>query len=385
MSSRILVVDDEPHILASLQRSLRRDFTVDVAPGGAEALRMLDARDPYCVIVADMQMPGMNGVQLLATAAERHPDTVRLMLTGNADQRTAVDAVNSARIFRFLNKPCTPEVLIEAIRGAVHQYRLIAAEHELLEGTLHGAVTALTEVLSMVDPVSLGLGHELRDKMRLFLKSLKRPAHWEYEMAALLSQIGCVAIPQSVLKRTREGHGLTDAEKAMLGRIPQTGAELLAPIPRMEGVARSILYQRKRFDGGGVPIDGISGEAIPLASRILKVLVDLHELHARGMVPPGHEFACLRKREGAYDPQVLEALALCFGERPATRSPAGAEPLFIPVRELVPNHVLVSDVESADGTLLVAAGRTLTPILIEKIRNFSTLVGVREPIGVQAD
>jgi response regulator RpfG family c-di-GMP phosphodiesterase len=385
MNARILCVDDEPNVLAAFQRSLRRHFIVDVAASGDEALRLMDAGHGYCVIVADMQMPDMNGAQLLATTAERHPDVVRVMITGNADQRTAVEAVNSGRIFRFLNKPCPAEALAEAIREAIKQHRLIVAERELLEGTLHGAINALNEVLSMVDPVSFGLGKALQEKMRRFIKTLNRPSHWEYEVAALLSQIGHVAIPQSVVKRARAGHGLTDSEKAMLVRVPQTGADLLAPIPRLEGVALAIRYQRKHFDGSGLPEDDVAGEGIPLAARILKILIDLHDIQDRGVVPVGQEFVALDKRQGHYDPRVLKALALCFDARPPGRDRKTVETRPVMACDLHPNQVLGTDVRTIDGTLLVPAGQTLTPILVEKIRNFATLMGVREPIGIELE
>ncbi|MDH3748454.1 MAG: response regulator [Gammaproteobacteria bacterium] len=108
MSNKILFVDDEPNVLQSIRRSLRKQFDLDTAEGGEEALRMLKANGTYAVIVSDMRMPGMNGVELLSQARKDSPDTVRMMLTGNADQQTAVDAVNHGDIFRFLNKPCEP-------------------------------------------------------------------------------------------------------------------------------------------------------------------------------------------------------------------------------------------------------------------------------------
>ena len=88
MSEKILFVDDEPNVLQSIQRQLRKRFDMVTAEGGEEALRILKEQGPFAVIVSDMRMPGMNGVELLAQAKDLHPDTVRLMLTGNADQET---------------------------------------------------------------------------------------------------------------------------------------------------------------------------------------------------------------------------------------------------------------------------------------------------------
>src|SRR5580658_8834276 len=81
MSTEILFVDDDPVILAAFQRSLRKDFKVDTAEGGAAALALIHSRSPYAVVVADMRMPGMNGVEFLVELERASPDTVRMMLT----------------------------------------------------------------------------------------------------------------------------------------------------------------------------------------------------------------------------------------------------------------------------------------------------------------
>src|SRR5689334_4738053 len=109
MSSKIVCVDGEESVLAGLQRSLRREFTVEIAGGRAAGLAATAADGPYAVVMADMQMPGLNGVEFLKQVEVKAPDAIRIMLTGNADQKTAVDAVNDGHVFRFLTKPCSPE------------------------------------------------------------------------------------------------------------------------------------------------------------------------------------------------------------------------------------------------------------------------------------
>ncbi len=123
MSGKVLVVDDDPRILESYQRVLRKRFSLDTAASGREALEMVSRYGPYAVVVSDMRMPEMSGLDLLMRIREQAPDTVRIMLTGNADQQTAVDAVNRGNVFRFLHKPCSPEVMVEAVEQALEYYR----------------------------------------------------------------------------------------------------------------------------------------------------------------------------------------------------------------------------------------------------------------------
>ena len=149
---RILFVDDDPNILSAYKRNLRHRFSIDTAPNGDAGLDLVNEKRPYAVVVADMQMPGMNGIEFLKRVVEKTPDTVRLMLTGNADQKTASDAVNHGHVFSFLSKPCPSQSLEVALDNALRQYNLIRAEKELLEETLNGAVKVLTDILAVVDP-----------------------------------------------------------------------------------------------------------------------------------------------------------------------------------------------------------------------------------------
>jgi response regulator RpfG family c-di-GMP phosphodiesterase len=249
MSQKILLVDDDPKLLAGVVRNLRLKFNLVTAASGEAGLAQMTTAGPFAVIVADMQMPGMNGVQLLTEAQRRYPETVRIMLTGNADQLTAAEAVNSGQILKFLTKPCPPETLALALHAGLKQYRLITAERELLEKTLNGSVKVLADVLSAVDPVSFGRGEVLCNYMRAYVQARSMENPWEFEIAALLSPIGMVTVPAAIIERFRAGQKLTRTEKEVIEHAPKTGADLLVNIPRLESVARMVLYQQKHYDG----------------------------------------------------------------------------------------------------------------------------------------
>jgi CheY-like chemotaxis protein len=92
MKDKVLLVDDEAMVLAGLKRQLRNKFSIDTALSGEEALKQVQQKGPYAVIVSDYMMPGMNGVEFLAHVKKTNPDTVRMMLTGTADMPTAIRA-----------------------------------------------------------------------------------------------------------------------------------------------------------------------------------------------------------------------------------------------------------------------------------------------------
>ena len=102
---KILCVDDEPNILSALRRMfMLAGFVVEEATSGAQALQKLEQNE-FHLVLSDMQMPEMNGAELLAQVRQRWPKVMRLMLTGTSDLKTAISAINEGEIYRYLTKP----------------------------------------------------------------------------------------------------------------------------------------------------------------------------------------------------------------------------------------------------------------------------------------
>lgn len=382
MNERILFVDDDPNILEAYQRKLQRVMPVETALGGEEGLRILDERGPFAVVVADMNMPSMNGIEFLAQVKEKHPDTVRMMLTGNADTRVAIQAVNEGNIFRFLTKPCPSDVFGNALVAGLNQYRLIRAEKELLEGTVSGVVELLAEVLSWVDPEAFGRTMQLRNHVKAIATALRRKDINEILLAATLSQIGYMAIPHEILARAYAGETLSKEEQNALNAVPSLAKELVSRIPRLGEVSRIILYQNKGFDGSGYPEDSVSGNDIPMGARILKVALDLLDFEHQGK-SRGEAIGEMRKRNDAYDPRVLYAAIDSFGK--SGGNVEGTEFVDMPLRlgELRPGLTLAYHIETMDGRMLVRSGTLITDALLVRIKQFSELVSIKQPIVVR--
>jgi response regulator RpfG family c-di-GMP phosphodiesterase len=379
---KILFVDDDAHLLASFERTYRKRFSFDCVLGPEHALEKVRTSGPYAVVVADMNMPGMNGVELLTRIEALAPETVRMMLTGNADRATPVEAVNRGHVFLFLDKPCPQEILGSAIDAGLRQYRLIQAERELLEETLTGSVKALTDVLALVSPEALGLGQRLRDSMRRFAQSVESVTTWELDIASLLACIGYASVPQSVLTKIAAGDPLGLHEEAIIARTPQVGHDLLVGIPRLAGAAKIVLYQNKQFDGRGFPEDAAAGEQIPPGARMLKILRDRMELEADGVVKRAAHNA-MKSREGWYDPVLLDRCFECLDE--FLENPISSEQpvLSLAVAQLLPGQIVVSDIVGRSGLKIVGAGARLTEMMIERLQNFAQLGEVPEPVLVQ--
>ena len=115
----LLCVDDEANILSALRRLFRpHGYTVLTAGGGEEGLEIL-AREPVDLIISDMRMPVMDGARFLGEARKRHPDTVRLLLTGYADMESTIAAINSGQIARYIAKPWNDQDVLLTVREAL--------------------------------------------------------------------------------------------------------------------------------------------------------------------------------------------------------------------------------------------------------------------------
>lgn len=146
---RVLLVDDDPQLLASLALNLRRRFDVECAQSGPDALEALRKSSNTVVIISDMRMPGMNGAQFLRESRTIAADARRILLTGYSDVTSAMEAVNKGQICRFLTKPCALEELTEAINFAIADY-----ESEL---STRNAIRLATERLACQQDPATGL------------------------------------------------------------------------------------------------------------------------------------------------------------------------------------------------------------------------------------
>jgi len=375
MAEKILLVDDEPNVLQSMRRQLRKRFEITTAESGDEALAILKDKGPFAVIVSDMRMPGMNGVQLLSTVKDSFPDTVRMMLTGNADQETASDAVNAGQIFRFLTKPCSTAVLATSLALAVRQHNLLTAEKELLNKTVKGSISVMAELLSLTNAAAFSSGYRIKPMVKHIAEELELSNPWQYEVAALMSQIGCITLPGDVLHKLHAGvEVLTDDEQQMYEKHAKVGSKLIRKIPRLEKVAGMIENQLQPFvnDAGRESSD----EEMDLGAEILHAAIDYDLLRQQAVE---HQLAIkkLRKKEGVYNPKVLDILE--------KYRPKNMHTIIknISLKEIIPGMIAEENVCAKNGALLLPKGQGVTWHVIQSLINFKKQIGIIEPIVVR--
>ncbi len=376
-NKRVLFVDDDKNFLSGIQRSLFRRFDICVASSPTEGLELL-TQESFSVVISDMKMPEMTGIQFLTHIKDLYPDTVRVLYTGYADQQTAIEAVNQGEIFRFLTKPCSLELLIRVVQDAIRQYQLITSERELVEKTLLGAIDLLSQILSVKNPTAQGQAKRLKFYIHHLANALGYGDLWFYEMSAMLSRLGCLTIPASLFDRYLAEEELSDDDMSLINGHPAVAEELLLNIPRMEDVAAAVALQNLPCSEFSQGAGQQYSERVRMAAQLLHVLNEYdHQLNIRHRT-----YGSLVKKLAAnpleYHPDMVAALEQLQSMK------VQYEPVSIGAMELTMQMQLAEDIFTNTGVKLAASGQELTDFLLIGIKNYAKKIGVKEPFTVLA-
>jgi len=376
MTERVLFVDDEPNVLDGIRRQMRNRLDLETAIGAAAGLEMIEQKGPFAVVVSDMRMPEMNGARFLSKVNQIAPDTVRMVLSGQADLESTVAAVNEGHIFRFLMKPCDSEKLVAVVTSGIEQYRLVNAEKHLLENTLNATVQVLVEVLGLINPTAQRRAAQIGKYADSAIAALKPPDAWKYRLASMLSQLGCVALPPETLSKVHGGQPLNDEENKLYRSHPEVAGKLLGQIPRLEDVAGMVAGQLRTPAKELATGDTGSWNAQQLGAAILWTAVRFDQFVDEGR---SAQFAAHQIKQLA--PHLPKAITDAMLTAPVTGG-GRRESRTMAVNALGIGMILESDVLSVKGIRLVPKGVEITSSLLGRLRTIASGVGVAEPIKV---
>jgi len=321
-----VIADDEPRLRQVLVRLMSGDgFTCVEAGSGVEALEQLE-QVPAHLLLTDLRMPRMDGIELLRQSRAKYPDLAVILITAVADVDVALDCLANGAM-DYLTKPFHLEEVRARVAQALERRQLIvenrayqrdlearvAAQARRLEELFLGGVQALVQALEVKDQYTRGHSIRVSHYSSKLAKALSLPeaAIRQIELGGHVHDIGKIGVREAVLNK--EG-ALTEEEYQHIMTHPMVGWHILSPLLGDTPMALNIVRSHhERFDGRGVP-DMLSGMAIPLEARIVAVADAFDAMvsgrayrRGRFMTPEDAIAEILRHSGTQFDPELVNA------------------------------------------------------------------------------
>ncbi|RUO24480.1 two-component system response regulator [Aliidiomarina minuta] len=412
----VLIVDDEPHVLSSLQRLLRQeDYQLLLANSAAEALQIME-ETLVDVLVSDSRMPEVDGTTLLTRVQKKWPRCIRILLTGYPDIDDLIKSVNEGHLYRFIQKPWDDDevrlVLRQATRLAFSERERIrltkliqtrnkklSEVNQQLEASVTKRTNALrkaihlrdraykkleksyhnsTEVFAALINQRLPKTRQTNDKISALVKAYAEQAGWDAKrvndlsMAAALYNLGKVTWTDDLLMTPSDNFRGKDRDKYR--EYPELGESLLLSLEPLQRAAYFIRHHQERWDGRGFP-DQLEGGDIPEESRLLKLAIDYIELQ-RGII-----LDRMMNRDDAlnnlgiyadrvYDPEMSARFIELVHDKAPDLEPLPEGVILCRLKQLKTGMLVKRNLLTDSGFLLLTEGTVLTTGMIEKLMGF---------------
>ena len=344
-TTRILCVDDEPNILSALKRMFTLvGFSLTCVESGQEAIKLMESQN-FHIVISDMRMPSMSGVELFEHIKLTHPEVIKILLTGYSDLDSAIAAVNRGEVYRYFTKPWNESEIINTVQSAIEYLNLKTEKDRLLAVTqaqniqLNELVATLEEKVqdrtqnltlanqrlkesyfSSIKSFSnlLDLRHmKLLDHSKLVADlsmkigismNLDTEVCQELFISGLLHDIGKIGLSDRVL--ATKVFNLPQSDLEVYKAHGSMGSSCLKGLEGMKTISENIKYHHERFEGNGYP-EGLKAEKIPMGARILGVVETYFELLEGDLTQSNKssveaQTIVLRYKNSAFDPNVVD-------------------------------------------------------------------------------
>lgn len=367
-ANKILLVDDQPRTLEVFRLSVENDFDIELVDTAAKAWQLLNSSSEFAVVISDMHMPVVDGVQFLTTVRNRFPTITRIIMTADSDQEIAAKAVNDGQVFRFLQKPFSTAELRNVMQLGLEHHALLASEKNLLEETLRGSINLLVDLLADVKPLAFGRSRRAKKLVSMVCQKLEITHSWEIKVSAMLSQIGCISVPDRILEAIHSGETLKAVDQMEFNQHAKFGESLIENIPKMKSISRLVGWQHKRFDELRVLA---TSERELISASVLSICLEFDRLVQQNTTAED-AIDAMRQDNKRYDIKVVDALAMVvLGTKTTAQLTAW---------DLRVGMTLDSDVIDERGSLLVPRGQVITEIMLKRLQCRAS--SIKAPISV---
>ena len=315
----ILLVDDEEDNLALLYRTLRGSYNLDKSTSPTKALDMLDDKQ-YHLVISDHKMPEMDGVEFLKKVLEKSPNTMRILLTAYSDANILIDAINYAKIYRYIKKPYNPDELQLIVSSALEYYQLKHDNDKLIDDLkelFSGTIKAIMGALDARDSFTSGRSRRITYYSVKIAHKMNLPTVdiGKIELAGMLHDIGMIGVSDDILYKIGS---LNQEEYDQIKKHINYSVKILEDIKQLKDVVEIIKYHHEKYDGTGYPT-GIKGDEIPVGSRIIALADAIDSIVSnriyRNRLDYSDALQEIKNNAGSqFDPKVVAAFEDCFDE-----------------------------------------------------------------------
>ncbi|BBD07673.1 HD domain-containing phosphohydrolase [Desulfovibrio ferrophilus] len=353
---KILLVDDEPANIKILHDILKDSYELSAATSGDAALEGILGGNIPDLVLLDIVMPGKDGYEvceaLHANAKTRKIPVIFVTSRNDIDDETKGFAVGGVD---YITKPVTPAIVRARVNAHLQLKKARSSLNELLHQTFGGSIRMMTDILSLTNPMAFSRASRIRQLMAELVAALNIKERMAFDLAAQLSQLGCLMLPEALLSKAERGEPLSPEEQAMYADHPAMARDLLAHLPRLEKVAEMIVRQHEPFGNEGDWPTPRKRDHVDLGAHLLRLVGDYDRL-VMGM-GAREEVALRQMRDdtGQYDPRLVNLLQ-CVLEVSALELAVKT----ISADELLAGMILDEDVHSDDGVLLATEGMEIS-------------------------
>jgi putative nucleotidyltransferase with HDIG domain len=308
---RVIVIDEEPDMCSLIRKFLKPYYVCHEAHSAEQALELLAQGQAYDLIISDVKLGNVSGIDLLRYVKQRYPRTATIIMSGAQGAETAVDAFRCGAE-DYLIKPFDVSNLLASIKRAFRKWRLQHARTLQSAHAWRATAGALMSALAARDNETYGhakrvvhFSLRLGEKFRLNPQRVK-----DLEFGAMLHDIGKIGVPDAILRKPGK---LNEAEWEKMRQHPVIGARMLRGISFLKGAARVVAQHHERWDGTGYPC-GLKGSRIDVCARIFAVVDAFDAITSDRVYRLGSDYeTALRGIIGAagtqFDPQVVEVFS----------------------------------------------------------------------------
>lgn len=372
----LLLVDDAPENLDILVGVFSSHYRIKVALSGEKALELCESESHPDLILLDIMMPAMDGYEVCRRlkAAEQTKHIPVIFVTAKDDAQDETRGLGLGAV-DYITKPINPAIVKARVETHLTLFTARKSLQEMLEKTLAGSVKVLSEVLALSNPIAFSRSSRLKQYVKEIIGHLQLPDSWQFEIAAMLSSIGCLSLSTDTLERINQGAAVSEEEQALFDTHPKVGSELLVSIPHLKPVADIIAGQMDDLSGEKDDIEKLKQTPVELGRQILKAVIDFDNMTARGKTA-SEAVQEMLELNGVYNPKILSIL------RKTTLVNSVRREDCVSLNNLRIGMIVDQDVVAESGVLLLKKGSEVTESVMKSLFRFSQTTKIKQPIMV---